>query len=185
MGWKHRENAGGPKLTWSSFRGFDSIFADYMSASQSLCLRVSIALILTWKIPVKQRFDPANTEGDTFCSAWWKRDTQMQRTRSLQGLSHMFTLTHATMTKEAKMLKVTDMNKCWGGPCEERMLPNQHTWNTHSTHSGLGWLFFLKKIFWTITYKLILKYDTLKGKQADINMCGERQKAFKIKSAQY
>lgn len=105
-GMETRGNAGGPKLTWSSFRGFDSIFADYMSTSQSLSVRVSIALKLTWKIPVKQRFDPANTEGDTFCSAWWKRYTQMQRTRSLQGLSHMFTLTLATMTKRQKCSKL-------------------------------------------------------------------------------
>lgn len=46
-GMETQGNAGGPKLTWSSFRGFDCIFADYMSTSQSLCVGVSIALKLT------------------------------------------------------------------------------------------------------------------------------------------
>lgn len=128
-GMETRGNAGGPKLTWSSFRGFDCIFADYMSTSQSLCVGVSIALKLTWKIPVKQRFHPANTEGDTFCSPWWKCYTQMQKDKvTSRSFPHVYTHP-CNNDKEAKMLKVTDMNKCWWAHVKSECFLNntQHT----------------------------------------------------------
>lgn len=150
---------------------FYSTFADWMSTSQSLCAHVSIALKLTWKIPVKQRFDPVNTEGDTvpFLSVWWKRYAQMQRTRSLQGLSHMLALTHATMTMRQKCSKLlTWING--NGSCENQMLPKQHAWNTHYT-LRFGVLFLGRG--GVIRYNLILKYGTRKSKQTDTNMFGE------------
>lgn len=138
-GMETRGNAGGPKLTWSSYRGFDCIFADYMSTCQSLCVGVSIALKLTWKIPVKQRFHPANTEGDTFCSLWWKRYTQMQKDKvTSRSFPHVYTHP-CNNDKEAKMLKVTDMNKCWWAHVKSGCFLN----NTHS-HTQV-WGDFLKK----------------------------------------
>lgn len=55
------------------------------------------------------------------------------------------------------------------GLCEERMHPKQHTVHTQAC----GDFKKKKKFFWTITYKLILKYGTLKSKKTGINMCGE------------
>lgn len=185
-GMETRGNAGGPKLTWSSFqRLWQDICRRYEHFSKSLftceyCLKIDL------KNSCKTAFwAGANTERDTFCAAWWKRYTQMQRTRSLQGLSHMLTLTLATTTKRQKCSKLPTWINAEGPMWRADASQTTHLKHTHSTHSGLGWPFFKKNSFGLFAYKLILKYGTLKGKQADTNMCGERSKAFKMKSAQY
>lgn len=129
------------------FRHSYSTSADWTSNSQSLCVHVSIALKLTWKIGVKQRFDPANTKTDTapFHSVGWKRYAQMQRTRSFKDLPKR-------LHSHVQQWQWDKRSNYWHEwmvveSCEDQMLPN--AWNTHYT---LVWgVFVLFFNSWVVT----------------------------------
>lgn len=75
-------------------------------------IHVSVALKLSWKIPVKLCFDPANTEKDHAISLRMMETlcTNAEDKVASRPFPHVYTHT-CNNNNEVKVLKVTDVNK--------------------------------------------------------------------------
>lgn len=125
------ETQGGPKLTWSS------LFANWMSSSQSPRACVSNALKLSWKKKSFQRvFWSCQHRGRRRTISLTFAQTQRKRCpfKAFPTLhSHV-----QQWQRGIKILKDSDVSKWWRG-CQP------DNWNIH-INTGLGWFFFFFKI---------------------------------------